>query len=398
MEKENKFKGMNLFIIGVLIVTILFLVAYIVITSSNNKNLLSQFGSEKQAEETINMPNKEQDNNNEVLVYNVTDELGNKLKKVKIKNQELGPYADVSIDKHTDFIILSVKQSTYSYSGGYRLFIFDYNGKKLWEYQTNNVNVGKAEYVRWYNGEFKYNKNENTLEFGTLIDLGYYWAEVDLLNEFKNLNENEKNKIANETEDVITYKMKYIGNGKFSELQKVSAAKLSDNKHFMEMYVNTLGDLSIIVDDTEGTGYTPEIDKKINELKSNGYKEYSIKNELNNLEKYNKSDDPQYKYKFVFAMYIDGELADSKLRTIYIKENGEMYINGKDTGHKYKMNCPGDEYTTIILTEDNYMYLPDLNEIPIYSKVKSILKKEADGFGYVTIIFEDGHVFEYTLD
>ena len=97
-------------------------------------------------------------------------------------------------------------------------------------------------------------------------------------------------------------------------------------------------------------------------------------------------------------MYIDGELADLKLRTIYIKENGEMYINGKDTGYKYKMNCPGDEYTTIILTEDNYMYLPHLNEIPINSKVKTILKKEADGFGYVTIVFEDGHIFEYTLD
>lgn len=39
MEKENKFKGMNLFIIGVLIVTIIILVAYIVITSSKNKNV-----------------------------------------------------------------------------------------------------------------------------------------------------------------------------------------------------------------------------------------------------------------------------------------------------------------------------------------------------------------------
>ena len=39
MEKENKFKGMNLFIIGVLIVTIIILVAYIVITSSNDKKV-----------------------------------------------------------------------------------------------------------------------------------------------------------------------------------------------------------------------------------------------------------------------------------------------------------------------------------------------------------------------
>ena len=39
MEEKNKFKGMNLFIMGVLIVTIIALVTYIVITLSKNKNM-----------------------------------------------------------------------------------------------------------------------------------------------------------------------------------------------------------------------------------------------------------------------------------------------------------------------------------------------------------------------
>ena len=76
-----------------------------------------------------------------------------------------------------------------------------------------------------------------------------------------------------------------------------------------------------------------------------------------------------------------------------------MFINGKDTGYKYKMHF-GDEYSGVIVTEDNYLYNPNEMNIINNSKIKAILKYNDldNGFEYVTIIFEDGHIYEESID
>lgn len=135
----------------------------------------------------------------------------------------------------------------------------------------------------------------------------------------------------------------------------------------------------------EGLKYIGEsqIYSTIKKLKEEGYKEVEIKSELNKL---NSSMNPNYKYSIIWNFD----------RVVNITDTGEMYINGNDTGYKFKMSI-GDEYWRMFITEDNYLYNPDNMKIVVNSKIRCILENN-DSINYIKVFFEDGNICEFTED
>ena len=137
-----------------------------------------------------------------------------------------------------------------------------------------------------------------------------------------------------------------------------------------------------------------EAEIKIKELKEKGYNQVEIESNLKNL---GSSDNPNYKYCIRWGTYEEDGTFDGVI--VYLDTFGKMFINGKDTGYKYKMHF-GDEYSGVIVTEDNYLYNPNEMNIINNSKIKAILKYNDfdNGFEYVTVVFEDGNIYGESID
>ena len=123
--------------------------------------------------------------------------------------------------------------------------------------------------------------------------------------------------------------------------------------------------------------------KKIKELEEKGYKEINITTNIDELAQ--KIDDSKYKYQI---NWYNNEMK--------LDENYKMYLNGNDTGYKFKSHI-GDEYEKYFITSDDYLYIPEKKAIFSEYKIKKILIKSED-VEYGTVVFEDGNTFEYVVD
>ena len=233
-----------------------------------------------------------------------------------------------------------------------------------------------------------------------------YYTYVDPFNNKYNIKEikdvvSEKGMLGNDKQtSLFKVTVKYIDNNNKTKTMILAIILLPNHEvQNMGTYDNYTGSTSFVKSFTElyeeaeiepenaveglSSIKVSEIESKIKELKADGYEEIEIKNSLNELAK---SNNPNYKYSLTWNYD----------QVMNIKENGEMVVNGKNTGYKYK-DCLGIEFGKAIVTEDNYLYSLETLDIMVNSKIKVILRND-NIFGNLSqtkVIFEDGHMYEY---
>ena len=399
MEKENKFKGMNV------VVFIIFLVALLVVG---------------------------------IVVYNMATKQNNVSGKIDNSSSNQEKIKDIKSIEEPDNISIKVKyvkQETvwnkrkdedYYYI---KICGYDENGKEVWSYSTredkNDSQYGRIEYIGTYNEEIVLLN-----EFGTLKALDFkagkeLWSNSEYggfsskqitdtkgniylysndqgkifeINKqgktLKNLKINE-DLAPNETEPEISI-IYNNGNAEKIQMQWTEPAGLWDDDYHRE-FVLTIDLQSNKMDRTvkkipiSNNNEVQKVENIIKELKAKGYHEIERKNYSFKL---HSSDNPNYKYEI--AIGLDD---DDNVILLHIDASNKMFINDKDTGYKYKMAI-GDEYFTIIVTEDDYLYNPDKLKMESSSKIKAILEFDNNDTGCTegSIVFEDGNIFEYTID
>ena len=399
MEEKTKFKGMNV------VVFIIFLVALLVVG---------------------------------IVVYNMATKQNNvsgKLDNSSSNQEEIKDIKSIEEPDNISIKVKYVKQETvwnkrkdedYYYI---KICGYDENGKEVWSYSTredkNDSQYGRIEYIGTYNEEIVLLN-----EFGTLKALDFkagkeLWSNSEYggfsskqitdtkgniylysndqgkifeINKqgktLKNLKINE-DLAPNETEPEISI-IYNNGNAEKIQMQWTEPAGLWDDDYHRE-FVLTIDLQSNKMDRTvkkipiSNNNEVQKVEKIIQELKAKGYHEIERKNYSFKL---HSSDNPNYKYEI--AIGLDD---DDNVILLHIDASNKMFINDKDTGYKYKMAI-GDEYFTIIVTEDDYLYNPDKLKMESSSKIKAILEFDNNDTGCTegSIVFEDGNIFEYTID
>lgn len=399
MEEKTKFKGMNV------VVFIIFLVALLVVG---------------------------------IVVYNMATKQNNvsgKLDNSSSNQEEIKDIKSIEEPDNISIKVKYVKQETvwnkrkdedYYYI---KICGYDENGKEVWSYSTredkNDSQYGRIEYIGTYNEEIVLLN-----EFGTLKALDFkagkeLWSNSEYggfsskqitdtkgniylysndqgkifeINKqgktLKNLKINE-DLAPNETEPEISI-IYNNGNAEKIQMQWTEPAGLWDDDYHRE-FVLTIDLQSNKMDRTvkkipiSNNNEVQKVENIIQELKAKGYHEIERKNYSFKL---HSSDNPNYKYEI--AIGLDD---DDNVILLHIDASNKMFINDKDTGYKYKMAI-GDEYFTIIVTEDDYLYNPDKLKMESSSKIKAILEFDNNDTGCTegSIVFEDGNIFEYTID
>lgn len=145
-------------------------------------------------------------------------------------------FANMTIENCNDFLLINITEYTTG-ANKYNIYVFDMNGNYLWK--ALDMKGTDMFHGYSYHGEYSYNKNEKSLTYKVDIDYdetaGGYLVDAE---RFDALTKAEKEKLAKETDYSITYKIKYLGNGKFSEKEQISSTKLIDNENFVKNYIN----------------------------------------------------------------------------------------------------------------------------------------------------------------
>lgn len=182
-------------------------------------------------------------NNKKVIYeYSYDDYHSQEIEEFTINGKDISKYLpDWSqnryFDKQDDFVIVTYQNEGTCGFDTYGLYIFDYDANLIYEAKERGNELDSLFY-----NYYRYSKEDKTLRLGyhlrcdldcNLCEKLFYEdlddhskgkATCNTINKFRNVNSYEE------------YKMKYLGNGKFSKEEVVDSEKIANSTYYKEMF------------------------------------------------------------------------------------------------------------------------------------------------------------------